>query len=312
MKIFRENLSLKVASLALAIGVWFFVRGEDRPVQIVSVPLEIRSLPEGLAIAGDVIDSVNVRVKAPEVMLKDMRPDRITARLDLSGLDAGDHLVRVRPEELRIPPGADVVKISPEYVAVRLEKKLTRELPVTPRVIGEPAAGFIVGAAMVRPDHVKVEGPESAVRLAKEVLTDIVRVDGRTTSVEVMVDLFPDRAGVRVLKEEPATLQAEIHEAAVTRVVPHVAVRADGGSRTLGFKPDSIEVTLQGPAEVLSQVSAGNLAAVVEIQRLHLTPGTYRIRPHIAFNPEGLASMLSVRSTSVPEIEVRVLPERSP
>jgi len=210
MRFFRENLALKLASLALAIGVWFYVRGEERPVQVVSVPLEIRNLPEGLALAGDVIDSVSVRVKAPEVVLDTMSPEKISARLDLSNLEPGDHLVRLRPEEVRIPLGASVVKVTPEYVALRLEKKMTRELPVTPRVIGEPADGFVLSGASVQPDHVRVEGVESAVRLAREVLTDVVRIDGRTSSMQVMVTLFPDRLGVHVITEGPTMLTAAI------------------------------------------------------------------------------------------------------
>src|SRR5207249_10170283 len=96
MRLFRENLALKLASLALAIGVWFYVRGQERPVQIVSVPLEVRNLPVGLALAGDVIDSVTVRLKAPEVILDTMSPEKISARLDLSNLEPGDHLVRLK------------------------------------------------------------------------------------------------------------------------------------------------------------------------------------------------------------------------
>lgn len=312
MRIFGENLPLKVASLALAIGVWFIVRGEDRPVQLVSVPLEIRNLPEGLAIAGDVIDSVNVRLKAPEVILKTMRPDRITARLDLAALEAGDHLVRLRPEAVRIPPGADVVKVNPEYVALRLEKKLARELPVTPRVAGEPASGYVVAGAAVHPEHVKVEGPESAVRLAKEVFTDIVRVDGRASPMEVMVNLFPDRAGVRVVPEEPATLSADIRERYVTRVVPGVAVRADGATRKVRLAPETIEVTLEGPPGAVSAIEEKNLSAVVELGRLQLTPGVYRLKPRVVFNPEDLASKVFVRSLSVEEIDVRVLAGHAP
>ena len=307
MKLLRENLALKVASLALAIGVWFVVRGEDRPVQIVSVPLEIRNLPDDLAIAGDVIDSVNVRVKAPEVVLNTMKPDRISARLDLASLESGDHMVRLRPEEVRVPPGADVVKISPEYVAVRLERRMTRELPVTPRVIGEPAEGYAIGTAIVKPDHVRVSGPESAMRLAKEVLTDVVRVDGRATPVEMMVNLFPDRMGVRVVSDERATLTADIHEQQVMRVFEGVPVRAEGTTALVRLDPATVDITLEGTPGAFAGVARDDLSVFVDLSRLALKPGGYRLKPRVVFRDVSLASRFSVKRTSVEEISVQVL-----
>jgi len=312
MRVLGENLPLKVASLALAIGVWFMVRGEDRPVEIVSVPLEIRNLPDDLAIVGDLIDSVNVKVRAPEIVLKTMQPDRITARLDLVHLEAGDHLVRLKPEEVRIPPGADVVKINPEYVALRLEKKLSREIPVTPRVVGEPAAGYVMGGVKVQPDHVKVEGSEGAIRLAKEVLTDIVRVDGRSSSMEVMVNLFPDRPGVHILSPAPATLTAEIREHYITRVFGHVAVSAEGSRYKVQLTPPVIDVTLEGPPDVVSALGESDLSVVVDMGRLALKPGVYRLKPRVVFSGEDAASKVTVRALSVLEIGARVLREGSP
>jgi len=309
---FRENLSLKLASLALAIGVWFYVRGEDRPVQIVSVPLEIRNLPEQLAIAGDVTDAVNVRVKGPEIVLNALSADRITARLDLSNLEAGDHLVRLKPDQVRLPAGASVIKINPEYVALRLEKKLTRELPVAPRVVGEPSGGYVLGGVSVSPDHVHVEGPESAVRLARDVLTDVVRIDGRTSPMEVMVNLFPDRPGVHVLSDGPAMLTANIRRRYVSRVLQGVPVRTDDPARATRLAPASIEVTLEGPPDAVSSVSAANVSAVVEVRRLNLRPGSYRLKPRIVFVPEDLSGRVFVQSIKDEEINVKILPQRDP
>jgi hypothetical protein len=121
--------------------------------------------------------------------------------------------VKIRHEAMRLPPGAEIVKISPEYLSLRLEKRLRRAIPVTPRVAGEPVTGHAFAGARVEPVQVEVEGPESAVRLSREVLTDTVRIAGRAERFDVMVNLYPDRAGVKILHEGMALLTVDIQPA---------------------------------------------------------------------------------------------------
>jgi hypothetical protein len=159
---------------------------------------------------------------------------------------------------------------------------------------------------------VKVEGPESAIRLAKEILTDIVRVDGRSSSMEVMVNLFPDRPGVHITSPAPAALTAEIREHDVTRVVGHVAVRALGSKYKVQFTPPAIDVTLEGPPEIVSVLSESDLSVVVDMGSVAPRPGLYRLRPRVVFNDEDAASKVTVRALSVLEVGARVLREGSP
>jgi len=75
----RSDASLKIISLVLAISVWAYVRSEAKPLQIFSVPLEIEGLPADLAVTGDVLDSVAVRVRAPDTTLRNLTPGRFRA-----------------------------------------------------------------------------------------------------------------------------------------------------------------------------------------------------------------------------------------
>ena len=310
MHLLRENLALKLMSLALAIGVWLYVRGEDKPVQILSVPLEFQNLPPDLAIAGDFIESVNVRVRAPEVVLKNVTPERFLARVDLSPLAAGDQLVRIRPDAMRIPPGVEVVRVSPEYVPLRLEKKVTRELLVKPRIVGEPAAGYVIGEPRVDPPRSTVEGPESVVRQAREVLTDVVRADERTAPFEVLVDLTPDRTGLRLTGAGSAILRVDIHERYVTKLVTGVKVEPSGATFAVRFAPPAIAVTVEGPPAALADLDEGDLAAIVEMAGLPPQPGEYHLKPRIVFRSAGLEGKVTVRHVSSEEISVRVMPRR--
>jgi len=311
----RENLSLKLASLALAVLVWFYVRGEEKPVQIFAVPLEMEGLAPDLAVAGEVVETLSVRVQSPEVVLRALTPEKLLARVDLSNLGAGDQLVRIRPDWIRVPAGVEVLRVSPEYIPLKIEKKVRRDLPVRPRVAGEPASGNVLAGVTASPPQVAVAGPESAVRQAREVLTEVVRIDGRSSPLEVVVDLYPDRAGVEIEGVRSAQVRLDIHQRYVTRVMSEVrvlAAGAEGAPVHVRLKPSIVTVTVEGPPEAVRDLDTGLVTAVVDVGLLAPRAGEYRIRPRIVIRPDSLAAQLTVRSVSAEEIAVHVVAGRRP
>src|SRR3989441_13328778 len=66
----RQNLYLKLFSLILAVVCWYVVRGEEKRVRDYAVPLEYTNLPSTYDLSGQVIDTVAVRLRAPEPVLR--------------------------------------------------------------------------------------------------------------------------------------------------------------------------------------------------------------------------------------------------
>ena len=312
MRFLRENLPLKVASLILAMGVWFYVRGEDKPVQILSAPLELQNLPENLAIAGEVMDAVSVRVRAPDVVLRGLEAQPPLARADLSGLGPGEQFVRIPASTVSVPPEAEVLRISPEYVPIRLEKKVTKNLPVNARIAGEPAAGFVLGGASVQPSQVTAEGPESAIDDATEVETSLVRIDGRAQPFDVVADLFPDRRGVKVVNARSAVISIDIHERYATRVFQDVLVQPVGVTTGIIIEPARIDVTLEGPPAILGALEPVAVRVVVDLPEP--PPADRRrllVQPRVVLRVEETDNRISVKSIEPSNVSVRLGPGRS-
>jgi len=305
MRFLRENLPLKAASLILAMGVWFYVRGEDKPVQILSFPLELQNLPEELAIAGDVMDAVSVRVRAPDVVLRGLEAQTPLARADLSGLGAGEQFVRIPLSSISVPPQAEVLRISPEYVPIRLEKKELKNLPVNVRIAGEPAAGFVLGRTSVQPNRVTIEGPESAVEEAAEVETNLVRIDGRAQPFDVVADLFPDRRGVKIVNARSAVVSIDIHERYATRVLQDLPVEPVGVNAGIRVEPGKIDVTLEGPPAALNALEPGSVGVVVDVPEAPTGRKGIMLEPRIVFRAEEIDGHISVKSIDPPQVTVR-------
>lgn len=307
MKIFREHLTLKIVSLILAVGVWMYVRGEDKPVQIVTAPLELQNLDASLAISGEVTQAVSIRVRGPDVRLRALDAEPLLARADLSALSEGEQFVRITPGSVRIPPGIEVLQITPEHIPIRIEKKIHTNLPVRAQVAGEPAPGFVLGEIRVQPERVTVEGPESALAGAREVKTDPVRIDGRVQPFTVAVDLFSDAQGVVVLSGGTAVLSIDIHERYVRRVIQAVAVTGVDGAASLRIEPPVVDVMVEGIPEDVYGLEAGGLIAVVDLDSRELAEGTESIQavPRVELGDPALEGKVFVRSVDPEKVTLK-------
>jgi hypothetical protein len=85
-----------------------------------------------------------------------------------------------------------------------------------------------------------------------------------------------------------------------------------GSNYKVQFTPPAIDVTLEGPPEIVSALSESDLSAVVDMGRVAPRPGLYRLRPRVVFIDEDVASKVTVRALSVLEVGARVLREGSP
>ncbi|HET6373107.1 MAG TPA: CdaR family protein [Candidatus Polarisedimenticolia bacterium] len=305
----RSNRSLKVASVILAIFVWMYVRGEARPQQIFSVPLELEGLPEDLALAGEVPETVLARVRAPDSTLRNLSPGRFRARIRLDGARPGDLTVPLAPEMIRAPLGVEVERVDPRSLSLRVERRLTKEVPVTARVIGEPASGYEYDGYVLSTRLAVIEGPEGMLSLAREALTSEVRIDGRSESFETNVDLVPDRAGIKLVGQAVATLRVNIRERRMTQVYAGVRLVPKfpaGVTYKASIKPEILTVVLQGPRDALAGIRSEDIRAVLDLEGMGPRDAPYSVPPRVVFTPEGLGTSVQVHSVSDPSVEVRI------
>lgn len=200
----RENLPLKLFSLLLAVLCWVVVRGEVEHVKDFVVPLDYIDLPGDLALSGTIVDTVDVRLRATEQLLKRITDDGMTAPIDLSNAPPGDQQIQLNESLFNLPGGAQVVRITPALIMLTVEKRVTREIPVVAAFAGNPAPGYRKVGQSISPPVVTVSGPASEVAKVRRALTGTIVLEGETKNVEVEVRPIPDApAGSRVRVESP-------------------------------------------------------------------------------------------------------------
>jgi len=188
----RHNLSLKAFSFVLAVVCWYVVRGEEERVRDFVVPLEYINLPSSLDLSGRIVDSVGVRLRAPEPVLKTITEDRLSARIDLSRAPLGEQYIQLTPAMIEVPAGARVDQVNPDLVKVRIDRKVRREVPVVAEFAGTPPSGYEKVRHVVDPPVVSIEGPANEVAGVSRALTGTILLDGETADYEVDATPIPE------------------------------------------------------------------------------------------------------------------------
>lgn len=188
----RENLPLKIFSVVIALVWWAVVRGEDARVKDFVVPLDYADLPETLEQSGRIVDMVTVRLRASDAILRNLTDDRLSASIDLAHVPLGEQRIQLTDRMLRVPPGTEVVRVSPAVIAVRIEKRARRQVPIVAEFSGRPPKGYEKTGVIVDPPEATIEGPASEVAAVDRALTGTIMLEGETSDMVFEVRPIPE------------------------------------------------------------------------------------------------------------------------
>jgi YbbR domain-containing protein len=204
-KLLTEHWSIKLLSLGLALTLWFYVTSKGKTEMTLSVPLELRNIPQALAIVGDVAGALDVRVQGQERVLRDITiGKKVFGVLDLSMSRAGENIVPISPDDIRRPSGVTVMHLSLSEVRVRLEPLVRRAVRLKPVLHGTPAFGFHVAKVTVSPAKITVEGPSSIIKTLDVLQTMPIDIQGAGESITVDPKIDYQGKSVKILEKNIA------------------------------------------------------------------------------------------------------------
>lgn len=225
----RKNLYLKIFSLLLALACWFVISSEEEHVKDIAVPVEYVNLPPALEISGQPIDTVAVRLRAPEPILRTITEDRLAARIDLARAILGEQHIQLTAKMFRVPGGATVARITPDLLPLKIEKRVRRDVPVVADFAGRPPRGYQMVGHEIDPAEVTIEGPASEVARVERATTGTIILGGESADLEIEVTPIPDAA--------PDSRVRVVSPRGPVRV--RVTIKPKGGGRSSGLVPPS-------------------------------------------------------------------------
>jgi hypothetical protein len=198
VSLITRNWQLKLAALGLAVALWAFVMTSEKADLVVVALVELEGTPSGLEVVGERPDNVDVQLHGLRTTLARLPANQVRARVSLQGAREGESDLRILPEEVIVPPGVIVTRISPARLRVVLEASRSTKLVVVPRIIGSPAAGYRVAAVRAIPPEVAIEGPASRVKSLLKIETEPVDLAGASAGIDRVANLVGPADSVRL------------------------------------------------------------------------------------------------------------------
>ena len=302
MRLLSGETPLRVASLALAVVLWVIIAGRDTAERGLTVPVEMRNVPSDLEMTGDTVNSVTVRLRASPGLIESLDPSQVLAPIDLEGKEEGEHIFQLTPDQIRVPFGFRVVKVTPSLLTLNLERALSKAVPVRPRLLGIPAPGYEVEDVASDPSEIRVRGPKSRVQEIESAFTEYVSVDGADVTIDELVNVGLEDPRLTLEGGAQVRVIVSIRERHEMRTFEALPVEPEG--RPAELAPSSVRVVLTGPARVLRGLTAADLRPYVNVPAGHLQARPLPVAVEIASGHTGASVVL----TEPTEVTARLLP----
>ena len=285
-KSLMNKFTLKILSLAIAVLIWLIVRNVqdpvivqtfyDIPVTLVNESYLSNNMKIPLLIDGD--DTVKVRIKAEESVIKELKKEDIVAQADMTQIymDATPKMV---PVEVTCKGIADDnITVTPRNIQVDIENQTSVEKTIAVNT-GDttPDKDYEVGSLQANPEKVTISGPESIINKIDKVVAKIDVTGMKESNVELDSELkiydknqdelsekqlsYLNLAGVQ---DNKIKIQAQFWN-----VQKNVKIGSEySGSPQYGYEVDSVSVvpetlSLAGTDEALQKLAVeGNTLTI--------------------------------------------------
>ena len=203
---------LRLLAILAAVAVWFstsYVKRERVSEKLIDATVTYN--PGRGIIILDPLQTVKVRLRGPDRQIRTLAPHVVDVVIEVSGVAIGTLDVQLDESNVLRPEGLEVVAIEPNSIPLRLDREKTQMLKVSPRLVGEPAAGAEPLSPIAHPDAVEVTGPESLLAGITAATTSPITLDGHALSFKQTVSVVPPNPLVRIVQPSVVTVEVPMH-----------------------------------------------------------------------------------------------------
>lgn len=203
---------LRLLAVLAAVAVWFsasFVKREKVSEKLIDATVTYN--PARGTVILDPIQTVKVRLRGPDRQIRTLAPHVVDVVIEVPALTTGTLDVQLDETNVLRPESLEVLAIEPNSIALRLDREKTQMLRVSPRLVGEPAAGAEPLSPVARPDTVQVTGPESILAGITAATTSPISLDGHALTFKQTVSVVPPDPLVRIVQPSVVTVEVPMH-----------------------------------------------------------------------------------------------------
>lgn len=237
-------------------------------------------IPSGLAVGDPVVGTPTATVTGPASVIANVAEALARVVIDSSGIDVNQSVDLIAVDSGGNEVTSSAMEIEPQRVSVKVAvftDRRTKTVPVSPVVVGTPAAGFEVASVTVQPLVVPVEGDANDLSSIDQADTAPVSVSGASSDVVQRVALdLPD--GVEALGDASVQVTVKLRPVTATRTFDAGLVLSGANAdKVYTLSTDHVLVTVGGSVADLDRLQGGALVLTLDVTGLE--DGDHKITP---------------------------------
>lgn len=262
----KNNLTLKIFAVIIAIVLWIYVMGELNPrvtKEFSGVNVNLMNAEEvqkaGLMVMEPKDVNISVKVEGRNNDVLNMSKDSIKAHVDLRGLREGLNKVNVYIEDVE---KLEIVDYYPKEVLFKCDKIVSEEIPIDLKIIGKAEPMTTLGNKVLKPSTTFIKGPKSWVDKVDRVVAtvDITGQRSRISHNSPIIALDKDGNEVEEITKEPSIVEVSIPVLQTKNV--NIEVQTTGETQE-GYRITNIEaypqtVMIKGSEDVIQKIESVN------------------------------------------------------
>ena len=216
-----HNFGLKLLSVALASGLWLLLTPEQKPAEMaLRVPIEFLHVPEGIELSSALVPDAQVRLRGPEITVRQIRNTDLQVVIDLQGVTPGERTFDLTARQVRAPRDLEIIQVIPGQVHLDFDTRMTRTVEIRPRVVGTFATGRQIEKIIADPATIPISGPQGRVQKAEFAITDPVDASGVVDHATFVTNAYVSDPLVQVVKPVPVRVTVIMRNASANTPQP--------------------------------------------------------------------------------------------
>jgi YbbR domain-containing protein len=270
MKLFK-NTTLKLVSIFAAFLLWFHVTTNIKTV-VISVPYEIKGVPENRIVLAQPKDKIEVRISGPSFLLDNIQSSYPVFKVFVPlGLNENTYTATLSADSLMLPSAVNVISVEPYQLEIKLDDLATKLVPVEVPRIGVVNQDFRLKGVEVTPSHINCSGPKSKLTEIEQIETYPLNLKNLDHSIEQIIGIRkPD--GRFDVRQDVVKVKVLVEEVIADKIVKNVPIVLDFGNSDIQDKittsviPDKINLRLHGPLWLLKQLDTKRLIIPLKLE----------------------------------------------
>ncbi len=260
--------SLKFISAFLSLFLWIYVLNSEKVKFEKTVTLEY-ILPSDMMFSERPATEVTFMIEGPRAFVRTVaeREDRLV--IDLNRASRGsvkrqlNFSVDINPTQLNLPFGMVVERVLPRKIAIRLERKASRIIPVKPQFIGSLPDKVALTNVILSPEEIEVYGPRSLVAKLTHLSTRPIELESLIGSEEISVELSIPDDRLTLTTGQDIKLMYQLKAASANFELKNLPIKILTNSKVITSQVKRASVKLLVPEKVMKNRS--NISSTVQV-----------------------------------------------